>query len=181
MSRLLLLSSIALLWLPSTSVAEETDDSNPWFQRRASQLKQKIAKEGGESITRVGGSYYGDAALAVAESLPNLERVQCLCHGYVTDKGLSALRGKQKLYDVYAAGHFTDEGVKVLATLPNLKQVMLRSSHLTDETARTLATIKTLERIKLSKTQISEQAIEDLKKALPKCKVSISSVTTASK
>lgn len=170
--RLLTFVGLAILGTSMLNAEDQARPQSPWFQRRADKLEALIVQDGADSITKIGGSYYDDRSLVVAGKLPNLERVSCLCHGYVTDKGLKHLRGKQELTHLYIRGDFTDEGLKMLSTLPKLERVNLNSEHVTDETAKALASIKTLRYIRLSKTQITDEAIAELRRSLPDCQIS---------
>ena len=68
--------------------------------------------------------------------------------------------------------HITDEGIRYLTELPNLKRLILSyHDRLTDACVKDLASLKSLEQLSLGMTGISDVAMRELELALPNCKI----------
>ena len=63
----------------------------------------------------------------------------------------------------------TDEVLKKVAKLQNLKKLALTDYKITDAGLREVAKLQKLEELRLEGTQITDAGVAELKKALPKC------------
>jgi Leucine-rich repeat (LRR) protein len=75
-----------------------------------------------------------DQALEVLKELPKLRRLYLHELDGISDSGLTQLSGVQslELLDIWSIPQMTDETVKVIAALPNLKELTVRSTAVTD-------------------------------------------------
>lgn len=64
-----------------------------------------------------------------------------------------------------------DLGLKDLASLPNLKGLVLNETPITDAGLKNLASVKTLEHVQLTDTKVTDAGVQNFQKALPKCKI----------
>lgn len=162
---------LTLAACPLSLFAEESPIAGFHGARSAMRLSTRIGKEGAVNITALGGVYHDDRSLKLCVDLPNLEKVNFLCHAAVTDIGLACLKDKPSLTTVGVRGVFTDEGVRHLTTLPKLEYVRLYSDKLTDAALQSLAGITTLRMIIVKSEGVTEEAVEQLRKSLPECSV----------
>ena len=65
----------------------------------------------------------------------------------------------------------TDEGLKEVAKLQNLKLLFLSRTHITDAGLKELAKFQKLEILWLPGTQVTAEGVAELKKALPNCEI----------
>ena len=63
----------------------------------------------------------------------------------------------------------TDAGLKELAPLTNLTELLLRSTNITDAGLKELAPLKKLNNLYLNGTKVTEAGIKGLNKVLPNC------------
>jgi hypothetical protein len=96
-----------------------------------------------------------------------------LAHTRVTDASLKCLHPFKNLrwLDLSGCHDVGDPGLKDLASLPNLKGLVLNFTAITDAGLKNLASVKTLEHVQLDRTKVTEAGIQNLQKALPKCKI----------
>jgi len=82
----------------------------------------------------------------------------------IDDAGLSALKGLDRLEDLYVGGWtITDAGVADLAALTSLKTLDLTYNEITDASLKELARLTHLESLDLSHTQIRGRGIDEFK------------------
>jgi hypothetical protein len=72
----------------------------------------------------------------------------------------------------------TDNGLKALATFPNLKSLGLRGEKYTDEGLVHIASIKKLESLYLNKTWATQNGIKKLQMRLPKLSIRLRQIDT---
>ncbi|MCE9561020.1 MAG: protein kinase [Planctomycetes bacterium] len=111
-----------------------------------------------------------DAGLNHLRNCTKLEVIH-LDHTAVTDAGLSNVDQWPNLTKIGLVGcrQLTDEAFVHLAKHDNLAELYLESSSVTDAGLLHLKNCKNLKVIGLQKTNVSATAIDELKKALPKC------------
>jgi hypothetical protein len=66
----------------------------------------------------------------------------------------------------------TEDGLENLQTLPNLQSLNLASTQVTDDAMETFEAMSGLQVLNLRNTRTTETKINDLRRALPKCKIS---------
>ncbi|MCX7665345.1 MAG: protein kinase [Gemmataceae bacterium] len=102
---------------------------------------------------------------------PELRRVG-LQEVNLTDSSLKHLKKLTKLWELnLAQTGVTDNGLKELVELKELYHLDLRRNQITDEGLKVLANIKSLKTLYLDNTKVTEAGIQELKKALPNCKI----------
>ena len=65
----------------------------------------------------------------------------------------------------------TDAGLKEVAKLQNLRDLVLIDTQITDAGLKDIAKLQQLRRLRLSNTKITKAGVAELQKALPKCKI----------
>ncbi len=91
----------------------------------------------------------------------------------VSDRGLqvfAATKSRLRLLDL-SFTRVGDEGLKSLASLPELRHLSLIGCRVTDSGTDSLARLERLREIYLAKTQVSPQAAEKLRRRFPMCRV----------
>jgi len=75
-----------------------------------------------------------DRAMAVFAYLPELKRLYLHEMASISDTGLANLASVKslELLDIWAVPRMTDATVEVIATLPNLKELSIRTTDVTD-------------------------------------------------
>jgi hypothetical protein len=118
------------------------------------------------------GTKVGDAGLAHIAGLTELETLS-LNGTLITNEGMVILQKLTKLRAVdLASTKVTEDGLENLQTLPNLQSLDLTSAPVTDEVMETLEAMTNLKVLKLHGTKMSSTRVDDLRKALPNCKIS---------
>ena len=115
-----------------------------------------------------------DADLVFLAALPRL-RTLGLKFCQVTDAGLKALAGHQHLewLDLAGCSRITDASFKEIASLKQLKKLNLAGCKgVTAKRLKDLAVLKQLESVDFRGTQVTSADAEELRQALPKCKIS---------
>ena len=111
-----------------------------------------------------------DAGLASIARLRNLKVLHLEGTAMMTDEGLKVLATLPKLRHLRLSGPFTDKGLAYLAAAPALKAMWLETPRATEEGLRHLARIASLERLTVPwLDQISERGMTYLR-AMPKLK-----------
>jgi type II secretory pathway pseudopilin PulG len=87
------------------------------------------------------------------------------------DADLKRLPEFPDLVKLSVRGDFTDESLRIIATLKNLKELGLHSEQFTDEGLLVLAGLGKLTQLTVSGRQITEPGIETLHDRLPDCKI----------
>ena|SRR5438128_1132340 len=112
-----------------------------------------------------------DAGLKEIAALKQLQWLE-LSGTRVTDAGLKHLAALQELRELeLESTAVTDAGLRELAALKKLEQLNLCFTKVTDVGLRQLTMLKELRVLRVGETQVSETGINDLKKALPKCRI----------
>ena len=65
----------------------------------------------------------------------------------------------------------TDVGLKEIAKLQQLKELLLGDTQITDTGLAEVAKLKKLRALELDRTQITKVGVAELQKALPKCSI----------
>ena len=90
----------------------------------------------------------------------------------VTDAGLKELAGLKNLTDlVLVCKQETDAGLKELAGLQNLTYLELYSESVMDAGLKEFAALKNLTSLYLYNTKVTDAGMKELRKALPKCMI----------
>jgi hypothetical protein len=112
-----------------------------------------------------------DAGLEEIAVLKQLQWLELSCT-LVTDAGLKHLAALQELRELeLESTGVTDAGLRELAALKKLERLNLCFTRVTDMGLRQLAVLKELRVLRLRESQVSEAGINELKKALPKCRI----------
>jgi Leucine-rich repeat (LRR) protein len=143
----------------------------------------------------VGNCGVGDDGVAHLKGLKQLKWL-CLDNMGLSDQGLKHLEGLDQLeYLNLGMTHTTDAGLKHLKGLSHLRNLVLNNTEITDAGLECLRQLKQLEDLFLAQTQITDAGLEhlakmqqlrclglprqitdaamnDLQRALPKCKIS---------
>jgi len=93
------------------------------------------------------GDRLTDAGLASIAKLRNLQNLLLEGTPLMTDEGLKVLTTLPRLRYLRLCGPFTDKGLAYLAAAPALKAIWLETPKATEEGLRALSQIKTLERL----------------------------------
>jgi hypothetical protein len=84
----------------------------------------------------------------------------------ITDDDLAALQGLEGLEVLlldHPQNHLTAEGLRTLATLPNLMHLRVRGVAIDDEGAEAIAAVKSLKILNLPQSELTDAGIEKLK------------------
>jgi len=119
------------------------------------------------------GTRISDAGLPNLRKLTNLESL-AFWGTRITDAGLVNLR---QLTDLQFLGLFytriNGTGLVYLSQLMKLKRLFLWGARLTDAGLKDLRELTALEWLSLQSTQITETEVDDLRRALPKCRIDL--------
>ena len=145
---------------------------------------------GGKGPTDAGLRYVGRLhqleRLELAESsftdlgLGQLKRLTRLTHLFIartriTGVGFKHLGDLQRLELLHASQtRFSDKGLKYLAPLKRLKSLALDGTNVSDLGLKHLKSLERLKDLGLEDTQVTKHGKADLKKALPRCVIQIS-------
>jgi hypothetical protein len=122
-------------------------------------------------LSNTGNTGTTDAGLKEISVLKQLHWLD-LSGTRVTDAGLKHLAGLSELRELELEDTVvTDVGLKELATLRKLEHLNLCFTKVTDKGLGHLAMLKELRSLRLRETQVSEAGINELRKALPKCRI----------
>lgn len=116
----------------------------------------------------------GDTGMEHLAQLNGLRALSLLGCRWVTDRGLANLRKMPNLESVWLTGNdqITDNGMEYLAELKGLKQLSLfNCKRVTDDGARRFKSHTGLKSIILKECGVTDAGIDELRKALPACKV----------
>jgi internalin A len=136
------------------------------------------------------GPQTGDDELRVLRGVPALKSLD-LTNTRVTDDGLAELGRFPKLHTLCIANidHtkqigpsgerlrtrplVTGRGLERLKDLPDLQDLQLIGSPTTDDDLQSLKSLKNLTRLDLKDSKVTPAGVAELKKALPKCRVTL--------
>lgn len=118
------------------------------------------------------GPSFSDEQLAtlkpVAAALVDLD----LKKTSVTDEGLKSIAGMVNLKKLMLnETAVTDAGLETLSVLPNLESLSLFGTEVGDEGLKSLAKVSSLQSLYLSGTKVTAPAVEELRKALPNAQI----------
>ncbi|MDR0337495.1 MAG: hypothetical protein LBI18_10435 [Planctomycetaceae bacterium] len=117
---------------------------------------------------------FGNTGLEMLKLLPRLKRLN-LYTTKITDNGLDVLRdfvsAKTIVWLNIDQCPLTDVAITKLVPLENLEWLHLGRTELTDSGLNNLAQLKTLKEVSVTNTKVSRNGIDQLKTALPHCKI----------
>ncbi|GHC59544.1 c-type cytochrome domain-containing protein [Roseibacillus persicicus] len=118
------------------------------------------------------GKKFDDARLAtlkpVAESIVDLD----LKKTSVSDEGMKSVATMLNLRKLMLnETPISDAGVKAIAVLPNLESLSLFGTNITDEGVKALAKTSSLKNVYLSGTKATQAGVDELRKNLPEAKI----------
>ena len=128
-----------------------------------------VAALGGMPLTRLqlrDLPMVDDQAMAVFENLPQLKRLYLHENDSITDDGLQSLAKLKELevIDLWALPQVGDETINVLATLPKLRELSVRTVGITDAAVETILGMKQLQTLVFKENgSVSQEAIEKLR------------------
>ena len=109
-------------------------------------------------------------------TLPNLRQL-IIYAGQMSDEGLALLKGNQSItsLELYQL-RITDDALRVLTEMPNLRSLTVSSEarldpRLTDAGLANLKDLQNLDKLVISGDWASDGAIDELRSALPDCKI----------
>jgi hypothetical protein len=118
------------------------------------------------------GKKVTDAHLKHLKELKKLEFVRLDAAPNITDEGVKELASLEQLKDVgLGSTKVTDAGVKHLTKLKNLTNLNLNFTKVTDASVNELAKLEKLTTLGVQFTQMTPEGITKLQAALPKCKI----------
>lgn len=123
---------------------------------------------------QLGESQFSDLGLA---QLGRLTRLLHLFIGWtrITGTGFEPLANLTRLESLHASDTlFSDEGLKHLTPLKSLKHLSLATTRITDKGLKYLSKLEKLKALGLDNTRVTKQGKAELKKALPRCVITIS-------
>jgi internalin A len=144
-----------------------TDDGLAYL----SEMKQLKSLSVGMSKSQI-----TDAGAAHLANLVNLEALD-LQKARISDEGVKHLIGLTKLKSISLTGGgdspfaITDQGLAILASLPNLERLFLINSRITEAGIAQLASMKKLRHLSIGSANLDGAAISRLRQALPRVKV----------
>jgi N-acyl-D-amino-acid deacylase len=111
---------------------------------------------------------FTDTGLAQVANLKALVHLE-LARTRATDDGLAFLKGLSQLKRLNV--DYTSTTDKLLANLPALEELSMDTSTITDASIATLSAMRSLKHLNLYHTLVSEKGFEQLKAALPECRI----------
>lgn len=106
-----------------------------------------------------------DRAMDVFEDLPDLKRLYLHENDSISDEGLKSLANLKSLevLDIWAISQMGDATVDVIATLPNLKELSIRTTRVTDAAVDKILAMPNLQSLTFTDNgSVSEEALEKL-------------------
>jgi hypothetical protein len=118
------------------------------------------------------GTQISDKGLEQLPALPKLSGIS-LGRIRITDAGMKHLVTHKGLtsIDLSFAALVTDAGIRELTSLQFLSDLELSGTRVTDSGLMSLAEAKKLKRLSVTLTRVTPKGIDELKNALPNCKV----------
>jgi hypothetical protein len=122
-------------------------------------------------VFSIGVPEFGDAQVKWLAECPKLTQV-FLYGTSIGDDGLAALAGLNDLEMLgIARTPLTDAGLVHLSKLPRISYVSLVETKVSDAGLKHVAKFSTLTEVELHKTQVTAAGVEELRRALPGCRV----------
>ena len=136
-----------------------------------------IAENPSINSLEIGGPLIDDGALKYISSMPGLRMLTVKRCDKVSDQGISYLTGK-KLTKLLLIGDYrlSNESLKYISTMKELTKLDIRGSSIADSTGdqlKVLSGLKKLKELHILKEHFSTDAIEQLQKTMPNCKIVI--------
>jgi hypothetical protein len=120
------------------------------------------------------GDHVDDGFLAQLEPLSQQVHTLNLARTKVSDDGLKAVENLKNLRRLHLENtKITDAGLTHLKNLTNLEYLNLYGTQVTDSGVSELEGLKNLRALYLWQTKVTPDGVEKLKKALPQCQVNI--------
>lgn len=116
-----------------------------------------------------------DSFIKLLLNFPKLSRISLFLQEELVGSGLGQLAELKSLEQLffYRCDNLTDSALEQIGKCKSLRQLRItRSDQLTAEGLKHLSGLKKLQRLKISGKGINEAALEDLRRALPNCKIS---------
>jgi len=118
------------------------------------------------------GDQIDDGKLAEVTPLASQLAVLNLARTKVTDEGLKSIEGLSNLRRLHLENtHVGDAGLSHLKNLTSLEYLNLYGTQVTDSGLSQLEGLKNLKALYLWQTKVTPAGVESLKKALPKCQI----------
>ena len=118
------------------------------------------------------GDKVENTQLAMLTPLDQQLAVLNLARTKVTDDGLKSVEGLSNLRKLHLENtKITDEGLAHLKGLTNLEYLNLYNTQVSDAGLKNLEGLKNLKSLYLWQTKVTPEGVESLKKALPKCEI----------
>jgi hypothetical protein len=118
------------------------------------------------------GDHVQDSQLELLSPLDQQVAVLNLGRTKVTDDGLKAVEGLKNLRKLHLENtHIGDAGLSHLKSLTTLEYLNLYGTQVTDSGLSELEGLKNLKSLYLWQTKVTPEGVEKLKKALPKCQI----------
>jgi hypothetical protein len=118
------------------------------------------------------GDHVQDSQLELLTPLDQQVAVLNLGRTKITDDGLKALEGLKNLRKLHLENtHIGDAGLSHLKNLTTLEYLNLYGTQVTDSGLSELDGLKNLKSVYLWQTKVTPEGVEKLKKALPKCQI----------
>jgi hypothetical protein len=118
------------------------------------------------------GDKVENTQLALLTPIDQQLAVLNLARTKVTDDGLKSVEGLTNLRKLHLENtKITDEGLSHLKGLTNLEYLNLYNTQVTDAGLKNLEGLKSLKSLYLWQTKVTPEGVESLKKALPKCEI----------
>ncbi len=122
---------------------------------------------------RVNGHKVTDAGLAYVKGLTHLETLE-LWNTKITDAGLASLRGLHLKSLWLSDTAVTDVGLENLAGMSELQELRLDETMISDVGLKRIKTLNQLRELGIENTNVTKAGLNDLRKALPKCRINLS-------
>ncbi len=106
-----------------------------------------------------------DQAMVVFEDLPELKKLYLHENDSISDEGLKSLANLKSLevLDIWAISQMGDATVDVIATLPNLKELTIRTTAVTDAAVDKILAMPNLKKLTFKENgSVSEEALKKL-------------------
>ena len=114
-----------------------------------------------------------DAGLEGLSTFPDITSLHILNCPNVTDEGLKCIEPLSNLRRLNLSGSgITDQGLTHLSDLVELRELSLKRTAISDDGLSHLSELANLEWLSLSNTSVTNDAINALRKRLPKCDMS---------
>lgn len=122
------------------------------------------------------GSTIGREGLEALTKVPQLEKIT-FYHTRVDDQDMELLKKFPNLKSIHVGPQFSmrlgDAGLKTIATIPTLEEVIYNETMLTAVSLKAVATMPKLTKLTLDEVDIAESDLKELQTALPKTTITV--------